>query len=89
MEIKKEGITPKTWRYIGICPHCQTELSIGYKDINMYAEQGFFKRKLRFTVRCCSCRNFLRLQESEIPSIIRQAIFNEMDIAERIIKLFF
>ena len=88
MEIKKEGITPKTWRYIGICPHCKTELSIEYKDINMYAEQGFFNRKLRFTVRCCVCRNKLNLSEKEIPSIIRQAIFAEMDELDMLINFF-
>ena len=89
MEVKKKGIDPKTWRYDGICPHCKAELLVGYKDINMYSERSIFKTSLRFTIRCCECGHALRLEEKHIPSIIRQAIFNEMDVMDRLIKLFF
>ena len=46
VEVKKKGIDPKTWRYDGICPHCKAELLIGYKDINMFTQQGLFKTSL-------------------------------------------
>ena len=88
MEVKKKGIDPKTWRYDGICPNCKAEVSIEYKDINMFSHRGIFKTTLRFTVRCCECGHILRLEEKHIPSVIRQAIFNSMSPEGAIIKLF-
>ena len=88
MEVKKKGIDPKTWRYDGICPHCKAELAIGYKDINMYLQKGIFKTSLCFTVRCCECGHTSRLEEKQIPSIIRQAILEEMDELDMLINFF-
>ena len=88
MEVISNGITPETWRYHGKCPHCQTTLAVQYRDINMYPEQGFFKSRLRFKVKCCVCHNPLFLKESEVPSIIRRAILDDMPLAEKLLKFF-
>jgi len=35
MEVKKEGITPSTWKMDMVCPNCKAELSVGYKDMGI------------------------------------------------------
>ena len=89
MEIKKQGIDPETWRIDRICPNCKTKLSIGYKDIHMYATRRFFRPKLCFEVKCCTCEKCISLSEAKIPSIIRQSIWTEMDCLDRLINFIY
>lgn len=88
MEITKEGINKETWRFEGVCPRCRAGLAIGYKDISMFTIQGFWKPKLYFATKCCACGTALKIPNKEIPSIIRQAILDEMDELDMLINFF-
>lgn len=79
MEITKEGINKEKWRINGICPRCRAGLAIGYKDICMFATDGYWTSKVYFATKCCACGEKLKIPKWKIPSIIRQAILNEMN----------
>ena len=88
MEVKNKGIRPNTWRTDVICPACKAELSVGYKDINMFTVQKFFGPKLYFVTKCCECGQRIRLRQEKIPCVIRQAILNDMDTVDMFINFF-
>lgn len=87
MEVKNKGIDPNTWRTDVICPTCKSELSVGYKDISMFKIQKFFGPKLCFAIKCCECRQRIRLREG-VPYVIKQAILSEMDSLDMLINFF-
>ena len=93
MEVTKSGIKPSTWRHELICPRCEAHLRISRKDIFIKTstkETLFsYKHVLNYYIDCPECGCRIKLNEEKLPYVIKKAIFDNMDIVERLLNFYF
>lgn len=81
MEIKRNGISPSTWKKEVTCPHCNALLEISVKDISIRTKPkrdfwGTKKFMTLFIVKCKACKSTIRLNKENLPSIIIDYLYN-------------
>ena len=90
MDVLQKGISKETWQLKVTCPHCSAKLGISYKDLDFLIKRNFLNTpKLYFKTNCCECGGGIRLSKDDVPISIQKAIYNKMNIWERVITFGF
>lgn len=93
MEVTKPGIQAKTWRKEVKCPRCECHLKISWKDIFILTTRKAtflsYEHILHYYIKCPECGHSMELNEKQIPYVIKEKVYNNMDIVDRLLNFYF
>ena len=84
MKIKRNGISPSTWKKEVVCPYCNALLELSVKDISIRTKpkRNFWGNKkfiTLFIVKCPNCNTSIRLNQKDLPSLIIDYLYKHRD----------
>lgn len=96
MNVVQHGISPATWKTQVVCPRCNAHLEVCCKDIKLTTTKKAtllslkpYKLISHYHVICMECGYTIKLPEHSIPSVICEAIIQNMSLLELLLNFYY